>query len=392
MYFHAVKIQATQSFLYTSVFVVVILLVSGRYLVGGSDFSYFFVAGTDFVDGSKTPEPIVVNEGQGYDGQFFYRYALAPFNFSKTAYGITVDHVSYRMQRIGYPLLVWIASLGGRPSLVPFSLVLVNLFAFVGIFYFTSKLINYFKASEEFIFLPFLLCGIYMSIAKDLSEVTELFFFIGSIFYFFKKSFFQFVLFASATILCRETALIAYIPLAGFVAFKQLNEKKINLNSLWMIIPFITFILWRTIIHEQVDAATIISGSNNIGIPFLGIIQGFLGNLDISTTKNKLQLAFWIIYFVWQIWLAIKVVTTILNDPKSLYQPLVWVYCTWALFALVLSAAIYIDDWSFVRVFSLWNMTGFLILIASGIKSGKYFNFYSLIMVLLTLGRLIIRP
>jgi hypothetical protein len=61
----------------------------------------------------------------GYDGQFYYRLALNPFNWHPTAYGITMDH-NYRYTRIGYPLVAWILSLG-QHLLVPTVLVVINL-------------------------------------------------------------------------------------------------------------------------------------------------------------------------------------------------------------------------------------------------------------------------
>jgi hypothetical protein len=67
---------------------------------------------------------------KGYDGQFYYRLALDPFNWHRTAYGITMD-ANYRYTRIGYPIVAWIVS-AGQHDLVPAVLVAVNL-AFVGI-------------------------------------------------------------------------------------------------------------------------------------------------------------------------------------------------------------------------------------------------------------------
>jgi hypothetical protein len=62
---------------------------------------------------------------KGYDGQFYYRLALNPFNWHPTAYGITMDY-NYRYTRIGYPIVAWIVSLG-QHNLVPIALVVVNL-------------------------------------------------------------------------------------------------------------------------------------------------------------------------------------------------------------------------------------------------------------------------
>jgi hypothetical protein len=60
----------------------------------------------------------------GYDGQFYYRLAIDPFNWSHRAYGITIDH-AYRYTRLGYPLLAWMASLG-HIRWLPAALVLIN--------------------------------------------------------------------------------------------------------------------------------------------------------------------------------------------------------------------------------------------------------------------------
>jgi hypothetical protein len=69
----------------------------------------------------------------GYDGQFYYRLALNPFNWSKSAYGITMDQ-PYRYTRIGYPLVTWIVSFG-QHDLVPVALIVVNLFGVAAMAY-----------------------------------------------------------------------------------------------------------------------------------------------------------------------------------------------------------------------------------------------------------------
>jgi hypothetical protein len=62
----------------------------------------------------------------GYDGQFYYRFALDPFNWDRVAYGIAIDH-NYRYTRIGYSLVAYAISLGGHGRLLPAVLVAVNL-------------------------------------------------------------------------------------------------------------------------------------------------------------------------------------------------------------------------------------------------------------------------
>jgi hypothetical protein len=83
---------------------------------------------TGFTNPSQLPHGVVLGDPNqaGYDGQFYYRLALDPFNWARTAYGITMDE-SYRYTRVGYPVLAWLVSFG-QHQLVPYVLVLINLF------------------------------------------------------------------------------------------------------------------------------------------------------------------------------------------------------------------------------------------------------------------------
>ena len=92
--------------------------------------SLFVVAGSGhfgFTHRDQLPPGLMIADpgAAGYDGQFYYRLALNPFNWGKTAYGITMDQ-SYRYTRIGYPLVSWLGSFG-QHDLVPASLIAVNL-------------------------------------------------------------------------------------------------------------------------------------------------------------------------------------------------------------------------------------------------------------------------
>ncbi len=82
---------------------------------------------TGFTHPAQLPRGVVIGDPNqaGYDGQFYYRLALDPFDWARTAFGITMDQ-SYRYTRIGYPVLAWLVSFG-QHELVPYSLVAVNL-------------------------------------------------------------------------------------------------------------------------------------------------------------------------------------------------------------------------------------------------------------------------
>ena len=96
--------------------------------------SRFILIGQLFAHPAQLPAGMPLRAQYGYDGQFYYRLAINPLNFSHTAYGVTVD-AAYRFMRIGYPMITWLVSFGQR-SLVPYMLVAVNVAAIGALGYF----------------------------------------------------------------------------------------------------------------------------------------------------------------------------------------------------------------------------------------------------------------
>jgi hypothetical protein len=91
------------------------------------DITRFILVGRHFATLSQLPPGIAVAPTYGYDGQFYYRLALNPVNFSHIAYGIRVDQ-PYRYMRIGYPWLTWLVSFG-QHVVVPVTLIVINIVA-----------------------------------------------------------------------------------------------------------------------------------------------------------------------------------------------------------------------------------------------------------------------
>lgn len=375
-----------------------IVFVTFRFAFGGFNFSHFVVAGSDFVVKDSLHPNLIVNEGQGYDGQFFYRYAHNPFDISKTAHGVTVDHLEYRIQRIFYPLTVWIFSMGGNPSLIPFLLVFLNFLAFVGIFYFSLKICNHFGSKPYLALLPIFLFGSYMSLSRDTSELYEVLFFVSALYFLLKNNLFLFFISVLFAIFSRETSIIAIGPLSALYGIRLIKEYKFNittiLKGLLLVLPFILIVIWKYYLKITIDSDRLVDGSHNLSLPFEGILYGAKHNFNFDSFKSIFETIFWYIFLVWNIFLAIIVTKSISFktifsfDDKSILST---VYVVWLMFSLILGPAIYIDDWGFVRIFGLWNMLGFVLLIMNNKNIPFLFILYSLLILGLLMIRLIIR-
>lgn len=102
--------------------------VARRWMIGDG-FGAFVLAGHSWTDAASTPTPILVKHHVGFDGQFFYRLAHAPWRVEMgRVFGVRFDYAA-RSGRVTYPFLAWLASFGGRPGLVPGALVVVNVVA-----------------------------------------------------------------------------------------------------------------------------------------------------------------------------------------------------------------------------------------------------------------------
>jgi hypothetical protein len=234
-----------------------------------------------------------------------------------------------------------------------------------------------------------------MSFSRDLSEVLELFFFIGTIYYLFKSNYLMLCLFATLTLLTRETSLLVILPIFLLVGYTRLKIAFSALHLLYFILPFFVFSFWKWIIFINMPEIDFSDGYQKIGLPFVGIIDGFIYNFNFSDIKHIAEFLFWTSYLIWNIYLAVIVLKII--PYKSILQLsneniLHIIYLIWFLFATCITLTIYIDDWGFVRIFSLWNMIGFLILIISKKRIPVFFSTFSVFLLTLTIIRLIVRP
>jgi small-conductance mechanosensitive channel len=120
-----------------------------------------------------------------------------------------------------------------------------------------------------------------------------------------------------------------------------------------------------------------------------------MANMNFTSRFYALQSAFWLMYFIWQTWFSLLVFKASLSKRITLRQPYAYplaVYFAWLIFSVFFSAAIYGDDWSFVRVLALMNIAGFAVMVAFRQTLNRYFVLFSIMMVALTVIRMILRP
>jgi len=340
-----------------------LLFINARLRTHGYDASFFVTAGDEFCDPNLVPKNLtVINKSTGYDGQFYYRLALNPFTSTPTEFGVRFDSPSYRQQRIVYPLIVWVLSLGGF-DLVPIMMILVNYLALCAIGWIGGSYAQEMKQHALWgIMLP-LYPGFLLTLSRNLGEILEIGFLLASLLLIRRGGHLLAALLLTLAVLTKETSLLVAVGvllvcLAG--AWKGKEAK--GLNWCLPILPFISYAVWQLLLFYRWGHLPLREGSYKLGLPLSGFAKFFLYT---ATLKTELQR-------VWFVELCLIIVFAIFV-AYSLLSPVAWPHekLAWSLYAILMSLltrSIWVEDWAFLRALSEFYVLGAIIMIGSRFK------------------------
>ncbi|MFK7932712.1 MAG: hypothetical protein AB8G22_04335 [Saprospiraceae bacterium] len=377
-------------------FTVVIFL---RFAKGGFDPSYFILISQQNVESTALIQDVTVNEG-GYDGQFFYRYALNPFSADVAYgqrlgnYGIKIDNARYRRARLTYPLLAWALAAGQTP-LVPYTLVMVNLLAFALLVYLGREIINHYRGEPLWLYFLLFIGGFYFSTARDLADLLTCTLLAGAYLSFLKQRLLWFIIASILVLLCRESSAFYLLPAYGLWFLNGIRTIKFNdffIKKMILFLPWIVLLVWKTVVGEMYpdDGFSTLHGlQKHFTLPFVGMIS----SLQYSFTTPTIPLVWSIIKSIYMLWtlllLGICFRHTIQNEQlaitldhafsveKSEQNWVVWSMWIGILLTLMYAFPIYTDPWSFMRVLAPTHLFCWLFLVAFQVKLPKWFMLYS---------------
>lgn len=253
-----------------------VVLAALRWLVAAHrDITRWILAERPFADPATVPHGLHVAAQNGYDGQFYYRIALDPLDLHRTAHGITLDSAE-RLGRIGYPALAWVVSLGGRPGLVPWALVVVNILALVAIAW-VGALLAADSGRSPWWGLAFSgFCAFEFSFARDLCEPTAAAFALAALLALRRRRFLGAALLFTAAGLCRETALIYVGGWLAYRAYAVLRRRRpVGAPDLAWLVPLAGFGAWQLIVAGSYGRLPLTAASGpNESLPFVGLVVG----------------------------------------------------------------------------------------------------------------------
>jgi hypothetical protein len=242
----------------------------------------FILVGKHFVAvPSQLPSGIPIAPTYGYDGQFFYRLALNPANFSHIAYGIRVDQ-PFRFMRIGYPWLAWLVSLG-QHALLPVVLVAINVAA-IGVVGYLGGVFARQGGRHALagLLLPAYF-GLLTSLSRDTAEpLAAVCLLAGLLAIRARRPLLAGLLLAYGA-LTRESVMVAVAAVAvvqGIEVLRRRRSVRPGGADLAWAIPAVGFVAWQVVVKLAVGRFPIlVDGGQNTGTPFITPFKALEHNL-----------------------------------------------------------------------------------------------------------------
>jgi hypothetical protein len=253
------------------------------------------LVGRHFATQSQLPHGIPVAPTYGYDGQFFYRLALNPVNFSHIAYGIRVDK-PYRYMRIGYPWLTWLVSFG-QHVLVPVMLVVINIAAIGAMGYLGAMFARRGgRHALAGLVLPAYF-GLITSLSRDTAEPLAAACLLAGLLAIRARRPLRAGLILAYGALTRETVMVVVAALAivrVIGVIRRPRSVRPGYDDLAWAIPAAAFAAWQVVVKVAVGSfPLLVDGGDNTGSPFITPIKAVEHNLTYVNLHHFEQYDLW---------------------------------------------------------------------------------------------------
>lgn len=322
------------------------------------EFSVFVTAGDVFVDANAAPDGLkILQNSDGYDGQFNYRLALTPFTDKQIDFGIRLDYPVYRQARILYPLLARLFALG-QTAYMPVALILVNYLALCTIAWLGARFAQRVHHNALWGLAFALYPGFLFTLSRDTTEIVAMAFLFAAILFLYQQRQYLAGLFFVLAFLTRETVLVVSFVLLMTILFARRWRE---FRSGWFpaTIPIISYVLWHVWLeynwrHQVIQ---VIRLSDGFGAPFVGLFR-FIDS--IYPPINSIY-GVWLIETLFLILFAFAVVWVFPRSASLLTVKISW--CIYITMMLFLNQAVWVEDWGFLRVLPEVYLLGVIILL-----------------------------
>ncbi|MBI3985490.1 MAG: hypothetical protein HY343_01095 [Lentisphaerae bacterium] len=289
-----------------------------------------------------TVEKEALADGElGYDGQLFLAIALDPLLLNPRSVA-ALDNPRYRYRRIAFPLLGYALALGQR-AVVPYALVIVNAFAFIGLVVVVSRLFTARNESPLPALLVLAVPGFWVSLLLTTADLLAALLLVLALSACIRKKYWEVAGWYALAALTHETLLVVI----GSLAIPLLLNKRIKQAAI-LSLGAIPCLLWNLFVLIRIPAAGSTSGVfENFALPGKGIADKFFAvcqaPLGLKGLFDASAFAFLCLSFCLLMACAWR------ERRRAIVLPCALVYLGFFLFAKMQILSYYLD---FLRVFA----------------------------------------
>jgi hypothetical protein len=325
------------------------------------DPSYFVRAGDFFVDAQHAPKNLtILKNSLGYDGQFYYRLALSPFTHDQSGFGVRFDSPRYRQQRILYPLLASLFSLGA-PNLVPWSLIFVNYLGVCVIGWLGGLYAQAVGRHALWGIACALYAGFLLTLSSDLTEIVEVCFILASLVLIRRERQRTAAVLLLLAVLAKETALLVAVGalLSYLVAVWRGTSKQ---SPLLFVLPVAGYLGWQAWLYRNWMMSLDRAIESNIGFPMAGFVSYFREMASLHAHHHQglyfVELCLFLLFMI-------AVIHACRKTTETLHVRFSWLL--YLLLTLSLTRAVWVED-SFLRALSEVYTLGVIIVLSAPVR------------------------
>ncbi len=336
-----------------------ILYVIGQLSIQKFDPKSFIFVGTRWLNNDS-------NGSIGYDGQFYYYIAQHLFNTPL----YMLDIPSLRSQRILYPLLIRLFSLG-QNDLMPWVMIFINVGAIIVGTEVLDRLLRLKGLNPWYSLVYGLFIGQLWSVRRDLTEPLVYMFVLLAVYSYYRKSSFLSIIFFNLALFSKETAI--FFVSSYIVNF--LIHRKFKSGISFAILTLFPYILFQIFLMFLFGDSGFIRTTVSLQIiPFDGIYQNMIRAYRPIVLPELLNMIFLTI-----IPSSLSFILALRKIFKKEFEP--------AVFHLLLNACaiIFLHKYSFTDIINYGRHTTTLVtsfMIFSAITKNKQLLKFSLLWVL----------
>ena len=359
--------------------VALVFAVMRALVAAGGNVAGFIIVGEAHSHRAALPHGVPVYPLTGYDGEFYYRLALNPLTWRHVAFGITLD-APYRISRIGYPALAWLAS-GGRHALVPYTLVAVNIVGVAVLAGCATALARHAGRRAVWGLAIAGYWGFLWTLGRDTTEIVAAAALLGGLLAIRRERFVVAGAALAVGALARETVLVfvGAIFVARMIGWGRaaLAERRGSpgagsdagdltrrgpgwADAIWAL-PGLAFVGWQSAVWARLGSFPVLSSdTSNSGTPFAGLIDGVRHYVPALPSRAALA---WVVELAVLVIVVASAALAWRTSQAMLHERLAWI--GYGGLAIVLQGPIWLGDVGFRSLDEVFLLSGVLLLFST---------------------------